>query len=64
MGLQGLAGCKGIYTRIDYFETFSLVVKLTSLRLVLALVATKHWFIHQLDVDSAFLHGYSMKKFS
>lgn len=42
---------------LDYSETFSLVVKLTSIRLVLSIVISSGWPIQQLDVQNAFLHG-------
>ena len=41
---------------IDYLETFSPVVKPATVRLVLTIVVTRGWFIHQLDVHNAFLN--------
>nr|GEV27199.1 ribonuclease H-like domain-containing protein [Tanacetum cinerariifolium] len=38
-------------------ETFSLVVKLATIRTILSLVASRHWHVHQLDVKNSFLHG-------
>ena len=44
--------------RIDYDETFSPVVKPTTVRIILTLVAQFNWPLRQLDISNAFLHGF------
>ena len=51
--VKGFAQKKGI----NYDEIFSPVVKMTSIRAILSIVATENLFLEQMDVKTAFLHG-------
>ena len=42
---------------IDYNETFAPVAKMDSIRLALAIAASKQWEVHHMDVKCAFLNG-------
>ena len=48
------------YTQVygsDYYDTFSLVVKIASIRLLLSMVVMQSWPLYQLDIKNAFFHG-------
>lgn len=42
---------------LNYGETFSSVIKPSSIHIVLVLAQTWNWLIKQLDANNAFLHG-------
>ena len=42
---------------IDYNETFAPIAKMNSIHLVLSLATLHSWEVHQMDVNSALLHG-------
>ncbi|RVW50266.1 Retrovirus-related Pol polyprotein from transposon TNT 1-94 [Vitis vinifera] len=47
---------------IDYTEIFSPVVKMSTIRFVLGMVAAENLHLEQLDVKTAFLHGSDIEK--
>lgn len=43
--------------RVDFFETFSSVVKASTIRVILSLAVTHNWELRQLDFNNTFLNG-------
>ena len=50
---------KGFHQRpcIDFGETFSPIVKASTVRIILTITVAKSWEIKQLDINNAFLNG-------
>jgi len=42
---------------LDFVDTFSPVVKMTSVWVLVPLAMTYHWPLHQLDIKNVFLNG-------
>jgi hypothetical protein len=42
---------------IDFYDTFSTLIKPGSIRLVISLAMSRNWSLRQLDVQNAFLYG-------
>ena len=42
---------------LDYLETFALVAKMNTVRILLSLAVMCDWPLYQFDVKNAFLHG-------
>ena len=48
------------YTQVngsEYYDTFSLVAKIVSIRLLLSMVSMQSWPLYQLGIKNVFLHG-------
>ena len=53
------------YTQIygsDYYNTFSPVSKMVSIRPFFSMATMRSWPLYQLDIKNAFLHGYLAEK--
>jgi hypothetical protein len=50
---KGFKQCYGI----DYEDTFSPVVKATTIQVILCIVVSNGWSLRQLDLQNVFLHG-------
>jgi hypothetical protein len=42
---------------IDYEETYSPFAKITIVKAIIVMAATKGWSLYQMDVNNVFLHG-------
>lgn len=51
-----ILGCRQVYG-IDYGEAFAPVAKITTVRVLLAVIAMHNWHVIQMNVTNVFLHG-------
>ena len=42
---------------MDFHDTYAPVAKLSTVRLILTIAASKEWKLSQFDMNNAFLHG-------
>jgi hypothetical protein len=56
---RGLSQKEGI----DYEETFSLIARYTSIKIVLSLATMMKWKVHQMDVKTTLLNGEIKEEF-
>ena len=57
--IEGKISSGRVYSKvqgIDYFDTYSLVTKITTIRALIALAAIYNLLIHQMDVKIVFLY--------
>ena len=47
----------GLPPCLDYFDTYSSVTRINSIRMVLAIYALRNLEVHQMDVKTTFLNG-------
>lgn len=47
---------------VEFFETFSIVVKGSTIRVILGLAVSNCWALRQLDFNNAFLNGNLMEE--
>lgn len=47
---------------VDYTKMFSLMVKKSTVKMLLAIASSQNLFLHQLDINNAFLHGNLFKE--
>ena len=42
---------------LDYFDTYSHITRINSIRMILAIAALRNLKVHQMDVKTTFLNG-------
>jgi hypothetical protein len=42
---------------MDYEKTYTLITKMTTLRVIIVMATIKGWSLHQMDVKNVFHHG-------